>query len=120
MHILWSLPWSLFCIGDCAGFTISGTVYVDADGNKAKSAGEVALAGIQVSLLSAAGDEVEAEAISNAFGAFSFNSVQPGSHRLRFLATGYMATTPGDMKVTVAAAHISGLSRGFVRGGVQV
>jgi len=91
---------------------------VDANGNQARTAGEVALVGARVSLHNPAG-EFEGEAFTTDTGAFVFINVQPGGHKLRFAASGYMATTPGDLNITLTSANIANLARGFVRGGLQ-
>jgi hypothetical protein len=78
--------------------TVTGTVFVDRDGNGAFSEGDGALAGIDVQLLTLHGTTVAATARSSATGALAFTAVPVGRYRVSVLS----ATLPDSLPVAAA------------------
>ncbi len=71
---------------------VGDAVWSDDDGNGLQDAGEASLAGVGVELYTAAGALVD-QAVTDAFGGYSFTELVAGDYFLRFSpATGYGAT----------------------------
>ena len=63
---------------------VSGNVWRDADHNRAFGAGEIAVQGITVELLNAAGNAVIKSTVTDASGHYAITSLAPGDYIVRF------------------------------------
>jgi len=99
------------------GFTqkvlISGTVFSDANGNRAKDSGEAGLSGWRV-FIDANGDGVfnstERSVLTDAAGNWSFKNLAAGTYRVRVVQqSGWTRTTPtaGYYSVTLTSGQAS-------------
>jgi len=79
---------------------ISGTVYVDTNGNGAQDGGEAGSAGATVTL---SGASLPKEATTDASGNYSFPNLQAGNYTLTLsVPSGYSATTSNPRSVTAS------------------
>jgi plastocyanin/regulation of enolase protein 1 (concanavalin A-like superfamily) len=77
-------------------FTISGTVYVDSNGNGAKDTGEPGFSGATVALSG------NGNSTTNASGTYTFSNITAGSYPVTLtLPSGYVATTTNPVLVIV-------------------
>ena len=74
-------------IGAMISGSIRGSAFADADDNGLWDAGEAALSGVQVDLLSASGEMIATTA-TDADGAYAFEGLAPGAYSVRFTARG--------------------------------
>lgn len=105
-------------------YSLSGTVFVDANGNGALDASEPALPGAQVALLNATGG-VLATATTDSAGGYVFAGLLPGSYAVVIPAHGgtgtfnaslaqYFTGSFGPLAVTITNAHSTGNDFPFV------
>jgi hypothetical protein len=90
-----------FAIGDGNGSDVSGTVFLDADRDGVRDAGEGGLANWEVQLVT---DSTSVSATTDADGHYVFHNVAAGSYSLELvLGTNYVATTAGSFDIDVCA-----------------
>ncbi|MCR0980779.1 SdrD B-like domain-containing protein [Roseomonas populi] len=75
--------------------TVSGTAFIDANGNGIRNTGEVGAAGVTVQLLSADGS-VAATTTTSETGAYSFTGVVPGTYQVQFVGPNGTVFTAQD------------------------
>ena len=93
--------------------SLDGMAFIDADGDGQREAGDAALAGVTVTLLDAAGAPTSLSALTGPDGSYRFDSLVPGSYRLRFdAAAGTLSTLAnvGDDVTDSDADPASGLT----------
>ena len=102
-------------------YSITDTVWHDADEDGIKDAGENPIAGVTVNLLNSGG-VVIATAVTDANGNFTFTGLANGAYTVKIADTdnklvGYLGATTdakaGQKAVTVAGADISGVNFGY-------
>ena len=98
--------------GDRGEGTVSGTVYVDANGNGIQNADEPGISGVTVTLLDENGSSVD-NTTTGADGAYSFTSVTSGSYTVKETdPSGYASTSPNSVPVSVSAGGSASASFG--------
>jgi hypothetical protein len=91
-------------IGIFRRFKISGTVFIDRDGDTVKEAGDSGRAGVVVLLDRDANGTVERTTLTNSKGKYVFANLEPGTYRVRLLLP------PGMIQPTADPADIVGQS----------
>lgn len=96
---------------------ISGTVFVDSDGNGVRDGGEAASVGRTVFLDQdddGVKDTTEPSSISNSSGAYSFGGLAAGSHRVRIVVpAGLTRTSVLPAPITVVSATVASADFGL-------
>ena len=100
--------------GNFTLITLSGQKFHDLDGDGVKEAGESGLPGWTIQLDIAANGTVDATAVTDALGNYSFANLGPGAYRIREVQqSGWTQTTanPADI-VAVSGTNVSGIDFG--------
>ncbi|MDR3662543.1 MAG: SdrD B-like domain-containing protein, partial [Mycobacterium sp.] len=93
--------------------TITGTAFLDANGDATQDNGEAGISGVTVTLLNASGTSV-GTTTTNATGGYSFTGLAPGSYTVAFTTpTNDLATTPISDAVTLASGGTAVENAGF-------
>ncbi len=88
--------------------SISGSTWLDLNGDGVYQGGEVAQSGVTVELLNAAGTTVLATTTTDASGNYTFQNLAPGSYEVEFLkptGLGFTAQTAGSAGLPGSAAN---------------
>ncbi len=92
--------------------TVSGVVFLDANGNGTRDAGEAGLGGVTLTLKNSSGATV-ATTTTAADGTFKFNGVTPGNYQLvETQPAGFGSSTPNALAISVPAGGLV-LSQNF-------
>jgi hypothetical protein len=86
---------------------LTGTAFVDSNGNGTQDAGDGLLPGASVSIDLGSDGIIDGTARTGAAGEFGFSSVGDGTHSVRATATGYTPTTANPATVTVSGGVLS-------------
>ena len=74
--------------------TLTGTIWVDQNGDGVRQEGESPLSGVEVQLMNGAGRVIVTSAETDENGRFTFEKMAPGSYKLRVDARGTDADIP--------------------------